>query len=225
MRKRTIKSFVLRAGRTSNRQQLGLNEFLSNYELKLEDGPWNFEHIFGRNADTVVEIGFGMGASLVEMAKNNPQTNFIGIEVHRPGVGSLVADIHELALDNVRVVIGDAVDIFTNNISESNLAGVHIFFPDPWPKKKHHKRRLVQPDFVSLIAKKMKAGGYLHCATDWEDYAQHMLTVLNSSTLIVNKDDNGGYYPRPESRPVTKFEKRGIRLGHGVWDLLFTRNA
>lgn len=221
--KRTIKSFVLRAGRTSNRQQQGLDQWLPAYELPLDGGLWDWQALFNREADTVVEIGFGMGASLLAMALRHPDTNFVGIEVHRAGLGSLAADLHEQGLTHVRLVAMDAVEVIKTRIADASLAGIQVFFPDPWPKKRHHKRRLIQPDFVSLLAAKLQKGGFLHCATDWQDYADHMLAVLDKEPALINQQPGGGFSPRPETRPLTKFEQRGQRLGHGVWDLIYTK--
>lgn len=220
--RRTIKSFVLRTGRMTTRQEQGMALWFKDYELSNE-APWDFEDIFSRNAPTLVEIGFGMGASLLTMASENPQNNYIGIEVHRAGLGGLAADIHEHQLTNIRLVPQDAVEVFKNNIKDASLAGVQVFFPDPWPKKKHHKRRLIQTDFVRLLAEKIQSGGFLHCATDWQEYAEHMLGVLSAEPMLRNHQQEGGYIPRPENRPLTKFEKRGERLGHGVWDLYFIK--
>ena len=220
----TIKSFVLRAGRMSHRQQLALDEWLVEYELP-SGKQWDLCDAFGRSAETIVEIGFGMGDSLVAMARAQPEINFVGIEVHRPGIGSLVAALHDEGICNVRVATFDAVEVFKTCLSDQILDGVHLFFPDPWPKKRHHKRRLVQPELVRLLAGKIKQGGFLHCATDWEDYAYQMLTVLSAEPLFANAQSGGGFIPRPERRPLTKFEHRGQRLGHGVWDLMFLRLA
>ncbi|WP_199744225.1 tRNA (guanosine(46)-N7)-methyltransferase TrmB [Legionella sp. km772] len=220
---RKIKSYVLRAGRVSNRQQQGLDFWLKNYQLLLRDSLWDYAEIFQRNSDVIVEIGFGMGASLLTMAKANPQLDYIGIEVHQAGVGSLVADLHEHQVANVRVVPHDAVEVFQTQLADNSLAGVQIFFPDPWHKKRHHKRRLIQTEFIQLLVKKIKPGGFLHCATDWQDYAEHILAVLSNETALTNQQHEGGYAPRPESRPLTKFEQRGERLGHGVWDLVFIK--
>ncbi|MGL5743009.1 MAG: tRNA (guanosine(46)-N7)-methyltransferase TrmB [Legionella sp.] len=220
---RKIKSYVLRAGRVSNRQQQGLDLWLKDYELTLNDIPWDLDEAFARPADTVVEIGFGMGASLLTMATNAPELNYIGIEVHQAGVGSLSADLHDHQLKNVRIVAHDAVEVFRTKLLDDSLAGVQIFFSDPWHKKRHHKRRLIQPEFIQLLVKKLKPGGFIHCATDWQDYAEHILEVLSSEPSLQNTQDHGGYSPRPLSRPLTKFEQRGERLGHGVWDLIFTK--
>src|SRR3990167_2579151 len=219
---RGIKSFTLRAGRLSPRQARALAESLPNYALSMQtETPWCLKTCFGRDANTVVEIGFGMGQSLVQMAKAAPETNFIGIEVHRAGIGSLVADVQDAGLTNVRVAPYDAVEVFKHCITPHTLSGVQIFFPDPWPKTRHHKRRLIQPNFVQMLTQKIKVNGFLHCATDWEDYANHMLMVLNDSKCLMNQSAEGTFVPRPDRRPLTKFELRGQGLGHGTWDLLF----
>ena len=220
---RTIKSFVLRTGRVSHRQQEGLDHWLPEYVLPKPGDMWSMPSVFGREAETVVEIGLGMGGSLLEMAKHRPELNFLGIEVHLAGIGSLVADLHDEAINNVRVAPFDAVEVFKTSIQDDSLAGVQIFFPDPWPKKKHHKRRLIQPDFVNLLVKKIKVGGFIHCATDWQEYSEHMLSVLSAEPMLVNQQKDGGYSPKPDTRPLTKFEQRGQRLGHGVWDLVFNK--
>lgn len=218
-----IKSYVLRAGRISPRQQHGLEHGLKAYELPQDGKPWCLEAIFKRQADTVLEIGFGMGASLLAMAARYPEQNFIGIEVHRAGIGRLAADIEEQGLTNLRIAPFDAVDVITTYLADECLSGVQIFFPDPWPKARHHKRRLIQPAFIAHLVTKLKKGGFIHCATDWEAYAEHMLAVLSAESAIQNTQVGGGYAPRPDTRPITKFEARGHRLGHGIWDVLFTR--
>jgi tRNA (guanine-N7-)-methyltransferase len=222
---RTIKSYVLRKGRISHRQQQGLSVWLKDYELLLGDMLWSFSEIFGNHADTVVEIGFGMGHSLFLQAQNNPELNYIGIEVHEAGVGSLVADLHDFNVPNVRVVVHDAVEVFHTQIPDNSLAGIQIFFPDPWHKKRHHKRRLIQPELIRLLVSKLKPGGFIHCATDWQEYADHILNVLSAAPQLNNKQSDGGYAPRPSSRPLTRFELRGERLGHGVWDLIFFKEV
>ena len=223
---RAIKSFTLRAGRLSPRQARALEQWLPLYVLPMQKNtPWCLAEVFGRKAPTVVEIGFGMGASLVEMAQARPDLNFLGIEVHRAGIGSLVADVHEQGLSNIRVAPYDAVQVFQTCLSARALLGVQIFFPDPWPKARHHKRRLIQPDFVNMLLDAIEPDGFLHCATDWEDYAHHMLAVLSATSCLYNQDVLGGFSPPPKSRPLTKFEARGQRLGHGTWDLLFKRVA
>lgn len=221
---RKIKSYVLRAGRVSNRQQQGLDLWIKDYALSMADSPWNLAEEFRREADTIVEIGFGMGTSLLQMAENNPELNYIGIEVHQAGVGSLAADLHDHQLTNVRIVAHDAVEAFQTKIADNSLAGIQIFFPDPWHKKRHHKRRLIQPEFIQLLSQKIKTGGFIHCATDWQEYAEHMLEVLSVAPGLHNSQAEGGYSPKPESRPLTKFELRGERLGHGVWDLIFLKS-
>lgn len=221
--KRDIKSFVLRAGRVSPRQQHALDHLLADFTLPMQLTPWCFAEVFGREADTVVEIGFGMGASLLTMAMARPEVNFIGIEVHRAGLGSLVADLHDGGVTNVRIAPFDACDVFRTCLPDSSLAGIQIFFPDPWPKKRHHKRRLIQPDFVNVLVQKVKDGGFIHCATDWQEYAEQMNGVLSNNPSLINQLPAGGFSERPDTRPLTKFEQRGQRLGHGVWDLIFLR--
>lgn len=220
---RTIKSFTLRAGRLSPRQARGLDTHLPHYVLPMQETPWCFETAFGRVAETIVEIGFGMGQSLIEMAKARPDLNFVGIEVHRAGIGSLLSDVHDLGLLNIRVAPYDAVEVFRHCIAKNVLHGVQVFFPDPWPKARHQKRRLIQAEFVRVLTEALVPGGYLHCATDWEDYAEQMLAVLSAETWLTNQDKSGGFSPKPERRPLTKFEARGQRLGHGTWDLVFNR--
>lgn len=220
---RKIKSYVLRAGRVSNRQEHALSKWLSDYVISVEQKKWNLTEQFGRNADVVVEIGFGMGASLLTMATQNPHLNYLGIEVHRAGVGSLVADLHDRKLNNVRVAMHDAVEVLNECVASNSLAGVQIFFPDPWHKKRHNKRRLIQTDFVRLLTDKIRPGGFIHCATDWQDYAEHMMNILSQESGLKNCHNHQEYAPRPESRPLTKFEKRGEQLGHSVWDLIFVK--
>jgi len=186
-------------------------------------GPADFDALFGRQAPVTLEIGFGMGQSLLEMAAAAPERNFIGIEVHRAGVGKLLHGMQTGGVDNIRVYCHDAVEVLRDCIADASLDTVQIFFPDPWPKKRHHKRRLIQPPFVELLAAKLRPGGLLHLATDWEHYAQQMLEVLEASTGFRNTCADGEFAPRPEHRPPTKFERRGERLGHGVWDLVFER--
>jgi tRNA (guanine-N7-)-methyltransferase len=220
---RRIRSFVLRAGRMTRGQQRAMDEYWPRWGLELEQGMLDAQAAFGRQAPLVLEIGFGMGQSLSEMAAAAPERNFIGIEVHRPGVGRLLHDLGEQGSVNVRVYCEDAVLVLQQCIADASLEGVQIFFPDPWHKKRHHKRRLIQCEFVSLLASKLKPGGRLHLATDWENYAEHMLAVMAGVPQFNNEAGPGQYSPRPDYRPLTKFEKRGQRLGHGVWDLIFTR--
>ena len=219
--KKTINSFVLRAGRLSPRQAYGLEQALPTYALPMQDYPWDLCGIFGREAETIVEIGFGMGASFLEMARAAPHLNFIGIEVHKAGIGALAASLEDEGLTNVRIAPFDAKVVFQQCLSDAVLAGVQIFFPDPWPKKRHHKRRLIQTDFINSLLVKIKPGGFVHCATDWQDYADWMLNVFSQHPGLINDASDGGFYPRPSLRPLTKFEKRGVLLGHGVWDLIF----
>lgn len=187
------------------------------------NADYDFNQVFGRTAPLIVEIGFGAGDSLAKMAAANPDNDYIGIEVHRPGVGHLMLLLDQQGLTNVRIYCHDAIDIIEHKIADNSLAGVHLFFPDPWPKKKHHKRRIVRSSFVELLARKLQPGGYFHTATDWQNYAENMLKVLSTGVGISNTSRTGDYCERPEYRPLTKFEQRGIRLGHGVWDLVFRK--
>ncbi|MDG6778634.1 tRNA (guanosine(46)-N7)-methyltransferase TrmB [Thiomicrorhabdus sp. zzn3] len=221
--KRRIKSFVLRQGRLSASQQRAIDENWPKYGLTIEHGRLNFAEVFGREAPTIVEIGFGMGKSLAEMAEANPQQNYIGIEVHRPGVGALLKLIEEKGLTNIRIFNHDAIEVLEQCIPKNSLDGVYLFFPDPWHKKRHHKRRIVQPAFAKTIASHLKPGGHFHMATDWENYAEHMMEVMSAAPDFRNTQAQGEYTPRPDYRPLTKFEQRGQRLGHGVWDLIFEK--
>jgi tRNA (guanine-N7-)-methyltransferase len=221
--RRAIRSFVLRAGRMGTGQQRALETLGPSFMLPYRPGPLAADAVFGRSAPLVVEIGFGMGDATAQIAAARPGDDFIGIEVHTPGVGALLQRIDERGLANVRIVQHDAVEVLREMIAPASLAGVHVYFPDPWHKKKHHKRRLIQPEFVRLLASRLAPGGYLHCATDWEPYARQMLEVLGDEPALANTAS--GYAPRPEWRPLTKFEHRGLKLGHGVWDLVFTRRG
>ncbi len=223
--RRTVKSFVIRAGRMTAGQQKGLDEHWPTWGLTLEQGKLDIEQAFGRQAETVLEIGFGMGLSLLSMAEAAPQNNFIGIEVHRPGVGSLLNEAGKAGVNNIRVYCHDAVEILRECIADESLDRVQIYFPDPWHKKRHNKRRLVQPAFVEALRPKLKQGGILHLATDWENYAEQMMEVMSAAEGLNNLAGDNQYSPRPDYRPLTKFEKRGQKLGHGVWDLLFERTA
>ncbi|MFN3987836.1 MAG: tRNA (guanosine(46)-N7)-methyltransferase TrmB [Rhodocyclaceae bacterium] len=220
---RSIRSFVLRQGRMTVAQQRCLDEMMPRIGIPYRVAPLDLAQAFGRSAPTVVEIGFGMGETTARIAAARPEANFLAIEVHGPGVGNLCKLVAEQRLDNLRIMQHDAIEVLRDMIPEGTLAGVHVFFPDPWHKKRHHKRRIIQPELVSLIASRLAPGGYLHCATDWEEYAQWMMEVLSGEALLQNSAD--GYAPRPDYRPLTKFENRGLRLGHGVWDLIFTRRA
>jgi tRNA (guanine-N7-)-methyltransferase len=220
--RRHIRSFALRQGRLTEAQRNALETLWPIYGLDAGQ-PFDARSVFGREAPVVVEIGFGNGETLAQMAAAQPDTDFLGIEVHRPGIGHLLLRLKERELANVRIYCADAVEVLTQNISDASLAGVNVFFPDPWPKKRHHKRRLVNPDFIQLVARKLKHGGCFHAATDWENYAQQMLGVLGECAEMRNMQAENAYVSRPAHRPLTKFEARGQRLGHGVWDLIFTR--
>jgi tRNA (guanine-N7-)-methyltransferase len=222
-RHRPIRSYVLRAGRMTEGQQRGFDENWGLYGLEYRPQLLDFDAAFGRPGRRVLEIGFGMGQSLLTMAAAEPETNFIGVEVHRPGVGKLLLGMREHQLSNIRVYCHDAVEVLNNCIEPGSLDTIQIFFPDPWHKKRHHKRRLIQPSFVELLGSRLKPGGVLHLATDWENYAEQMLEVLGADPHLHNMAGPGQYAPRPAHRPLTKFERRGERLGHGVWDLLFSR--
>jgi len=219
---RKIRSFVRREGRITAGQQRALHDLWPRYGLAA-DQPLDLATIFGRRAPCTLEIGFGNGDALATMAGQQTDTDFIGIEVHRPGVGRLLQQLDEHELSNVRVMREDAVQLLTSCFPDNSLDRLLLFFPDPWHKKRHHKRRIVQPAFIELLARKIKPGGILHMATDWEDYARHMLEVMGESAAFRNCAGSGNYSPQPDYRPVTKFERRGQRLGHGVWDLLFER--
>jgi tRNA (guanine-N7-)-methyltransferase len=218
---RHVRSFVMRRGHLSDAQRDAHASLLPRYGVPDGDGPIDFATLFGRRAPVVLEIGFGMGHTTAEIAAARPDVDFLGIEVYTPGVGSLVRALDVRALRNVRVIQRDAVEVLRDRIAPGSLAGVHVYFPDPWPKTRHHKRRLIQSPFVAELAARLAPGGYLHCATDWEPYAEQMLEVLSAEPLLRNTA--AGYAPRPVGRPLTKFEQRGLRLGHGVRDLMFVR--
>lgn len=230
-----IRSFSGRRGHFTSGQREALEREWPRYGVEWAPRPLDLSECFGRVADTVLEIGFGMGESTAAIAAARPETNFLGVEVYPAGVGSLLRQVNALGLANVRVVHHDAIEVVQSMIAPASLAGVHVFFPDPWPKARHHKRRLVRPAVVSLLASRLRPGGYLHCATDWEHYAVQMLAVLAAEPLLENSagpvrvaDDAtscSGFAERPAYRPLTKFERRGLRLGHGVWDLVFRRRA
>lgn len=220
---RPIRSFVLRQGYMSKGQQRAYDTLMPVLGVGYQPQVADLDAVFGRAAPKVVEIGFGMGGATADIAQARPDTDYLGVEVHGPGVGSLLKLVEERQLGNVRVIQHDAVEVFTHMLAPASLDGVHVFFPDPWHKKRHNKRRLIQPPFVALLASRIKPGGYLHLATDWEDYAIQMLEVLSQEATLENTAD--GYAPRPDYRPLTKFEQRGIRLGHGVWDVIFRKKA
>jgi tRNA (guanine-N7-)-methyltransferase len=219
--RRSIRSYVLRQGRISNAQRRAHAELFPVYGVPFSPAPLDLVALFGRAAPKTLEIGFGMGETTAAIAQQHPECDTLGVEVHTPGVGSLLARIAELRLANVRIVQHDAVEVIEKMIAPEALDGVHLFFPDPWPKKRHHKRRLIQAPFVSLLASRMKPGAVLHACTDWEDYAAQMLQVLSAEPTLQNTAS--GYAARPDSRPQTKFERRGLSLGHRVWDLVFRK--
>jgi tRNA (guanine-N7-)-methyltransferase len=218
-----IRSFVHRRGHITQGQRDALERLLEQWSIPYADRRLNPAAAFGRQAPTILEIGFGMGETTERIALDRLGDNFLGVEVFNAGVGSLLKRIEASSLQNVRIIQHDAVEVLRDMITPDSLDGIHIYFPDPWPKKRHHKRRLIQPPFVALLASRVKPGGYLHCATDWEHYAHQMLEVLSAEAQLRNTVD--GFAPRPEFRPQTKFETRGLRLGHGVWDLMFKRVA
>jgi tRNA (guanine-N7-)-methyltransferase len=218
---RRIRSYVLRQGRLTAAQGRAHAGLLPRYGIPYSSQPVDLERVFGRPAPKILEIGFGMGGTTAEIAAAHPENDYLGIEVHTPGVGSLLNRVADLGLANVRVIQHDAVDVLEHMIAPAALDGVHVFFPDPWPKKRHHKRRLLQAPFVRLLASRIRPGGYVHAATDWEDYANQILETLSAEPLLANTA--AGFAPRPEYRPLTKFESRGLKLGHGVWDVIFRR--
>ncbi len=218
---RTVRSFVRRAGRTTTGQAKAFEQLGPRFLLPYQPQPLDFASAFGRDAPTILEIGFGMGEATAHIAALMPQANFLCCEVHQPGVGALLKRIGEQGLANIRIVAHDAVEVLDQMLPEGNLAGVHVFFPDPWHKLRHNKRRLVQPPLIARLASRLKTGGYIHCATDWEPYAQQMLEVLSGEAQLANTAPS--YAERPAYRPLTKFENRGLKLGHGVWDLVFRK--
>ncbi|EPL6456616.1 MULTISPECIES: tRNA (guanosine(46)-N7)-methyltransferase TrmB [Providencia] len=220
---RRVRSFVRRQGRLTKRQEDALEKEWAEMGIDFINEPFDFAKVFNNSNPVTLEIGFGMGASLVTMASHNPQQNFLGIEVHAPGVGACLASAKEENVSNVRVMCHDAIEVLDCMVPNGSLAMVQLFFPDPWHKAKHNKRRIVQAPFAEKIRSKLAVGGVFHMATDWEPYAEHMLEVMKSVEGYKNLSPTGDYVPRPESRPETKFEKRGQRLGHGVWDLMFER--
>ena len=222
-RRRPVRSFVLRAGRLTDGQKRALDELWPLYGVDQGGGELDLASLFGNDHPVILEIGFGNGDATWQMASNQPGENFLGVEVHKPGVGHLLLKIEQHGIRNLRIACEDAVELLSGRIADRSLNGVRIYFPDPWPKKRHHKRRIIQPLFNSLLADKMKPGGILHLATDWEPYAEHMLEVMHNSPAFENLSPDGGACPKPEWRPATKYEKRGERLGHRVYDLVFRR--
>ena len=221
---RKIRSFVRREGRITRAQQEALVRLGSSYIIS-EGDLRDLDQVFRRRAPRALEIGFGMGDALAAMAKTHPHIDYLGIEVHRPGIGSLLLKLEQEALDNVRIVCGDAVEVMSHNLPDASLDAVYLFFPDPWPKKRHHKRRIVQAAFVGMVRRKLRPGGVFHMATDWEDYARCMLTVMEATPGYENAAGSGAFSPRPLDRPLTNFEQRGRRLGHEVRDLVFIRTS
>ena len=220
--RRPIRSYVLRQGRITPAQERAVAELAARFALEYSRAPLDARAVFGRDAPLVVEVGSGMGETTAAIAAAHPEVDYVAIEVHLPGIGALMKRADALGLSNLRVIRHDAIEVLTHMIADGALAGIHLFFPDPWPKKRHHKRRIVQPAFAALAARKLAPGGMFHAATDWPEYAEHMLAVLSAEPLLENTA--AGYAPRPASRPLTKFENRGVKLGHEVRDLLFRRH-
>ena len=220
---RSIRSFVTRAGRITPAQQRALDELWPRFGVEYACAPLELGTLFGRSAPRAAEIGFGNGEHLLQLAAAQPARDFLGIEVHRAGVGRLLHALAARGLGNVRIICHDAVEVLAQQLAPGSLEEMLILFPDPWPKKRHHKRRLIQPDFAALAASRLAAGGILRLATDWEPYAVHMLETLAGCAALENLDPGGGFVPRPPQREATRFERRGERLGHGVWDLAFRR--
>lgn len=218
---RRIRSFVRREGRLTEAQQAAIRQGWPRWGVDFMPTEVDWHQIFGRDAPRFLEIGFGMGGATAEIARAHPQHDYLGIEVHRPGVGNLLKLIEQDGLTNLRLMTHDAVDVVEQMIAADSLDGILIFFPDPWHKARHHKRRLIQPEFVRKLVSRLKPGGTIHCATDWENYAEQMLEVLSAEPALENTVID--YAPRPAYRPLTKFENRGLKLGHGVWDLIFRR--
>lgn len=223
---KSIRSFIIRGGRLTRGQQIALDKNWPEFGLEIaayQDEKLQFDKVFELLAPTILEIGFGDGEALLEVAKNNPDKNYLGIEVHRPGVGHLLMELDKQGLNNVRIFCEDAVEVISLCIEDNSLERICLFFPDPWPKKKHHKRRLIQVDFVAMVAKKLTPGGVFHFATDWQEYAEVANEKIEASGCFKNVAGAGMFSPRPDDRPLTKFEKRGQRLGHGVWDIVMEK--
>ena len=219
---RKIKSFVKRSGRLSKAQAIGLNELWNDYGINITKKPLDFDELFSNNNYITLEVGFGNGDSLLEMAIQQPNLNFLGIEVYEAGVGRLINEASKNKLTNLKIIKEDAVEVLNNNIPDDSISHFQLFFPDPWHKKRHHKRRIVQTSFLDLLTKKLKNNGIVHIATDWENYAEHIMETLESHSHFKNCVGDHRYSKRPEQRPLTKFENRGQKLGHGVWDIIFT---
>ena len=220
---RKIQSFVRRSGRLTLGQKRGLTTLWGNYGVDIADAVLDFPTVFGNAQPVILEIGFGNGDSLLQTAIDQPHINFLGVEVYEAGVGRLISQIHKYRLTNLKVIKADAMEVLKNNIATDSLSGLQLFFPDPWQKKKHHKRRLVNPAFLYLISQKLKQGASLHMATDWQNYAEQMMATLSACSHFKNMARRHQYTPRPKHRPITKFEKRAERLGHDIWDLVFIR--
>lgn len=219
---RSIRSFVHRRTHITPSQKQALADLLPQWSIPYAPAAPDYDAIYGRHADLVLEIGFGMGETTAQIAQDNPGKNFLGVEVFDAGVGALLKRIDDLELTNLRIIQHDAVEVVHHMLAPESLAAIHVFFPDPWPKKRHHKRRLIQAEFVSLLSTRLQPGGILHCATDWQNYAEHMLAVLSAEPSLENTAN--GFAPRPAHRPLTKFEQRGLRLGHEVHDLIFRKS-
>ncbi len=220
---RPLRSFVRREGRMTTGQQRALERLWPAYGVDLPEGPLDLAALFGRAAPCVLDIGFGNGETLVAMAAADPDRNYLGVEVHRPGVGHCLLDAEEAEVNNLRVVVADAVEVMSRHLPPESLAAIHIYFPDPWPKKRHHKRRLIQRSFLELAADRLEPGGLLHLATDWKDYAEWMSGLLEDDDRFINTAAPHRYLPDPPPRPETKFERRGLRRGHQVFDLIYQR--
>lgn len=218
-----IRSFVRRQGRMTSKQQNALEQYWSKYGLELTNGTLDYQQVFGRHAPRVLEIGFGMGYSLATMAESSPDEDYIGIEVHKPGVGALLVECHERTINNIRVYQDDAMMVLDQCIPDNSLHRIQLFFPDPWPKKRHHKRRIVRSAFVNLLKSKLEVGGILHIVTDWQDYAEHIVNVLAEFPELNNQSCRGDFSNKPDYRPITKYEQRAQRLGHHVYELMFKR--
>nr|WP_298717065.1 tRNA (guanosine(46)-N7)-methyltransferase TrmB [uncultured Steroidobacter sp.] len=221
--RRTIRSFVIRGGRQTAAQQRAMDELWPRYGIEFSAQPIDLDRTFGRQAPRMLEIGFGAGEALLAFTQAHPELDCIGVEVHKPGVGHLLLGADAAGLNNLRVICHDAVEVLQQQLAPASVQLIHIFFPDPWHKKRHHKRRLIQPEFVELLARVLAPGGKLRLATDWEHYAMQMREVIDASASFANDAPDTGFVPRSEERPLTRFERRGHRLGHGVWDLSYTR--